>query len=83
MSFEILLCVCCVDLGHYPGYSWGTVGVRVGYGWGTGGVRPPADFPEWGTGGVRLGYSWGTGGVRWEIFGKPALTVPNWIYITK
>ena len=20
------------DLGHYPGYSWGTVGVRVGYG---------------------------------------------------
>ena len=21
-----------VDLGHYPGYSWGTVGVRVGYG---------------------------------------------------
>ena len=70
------------DLGHYPGYSWGTVGVRVGYGWGTGGVRPPADFPEWGTGGVRLGYSWGTGGVRWEIFGKPALTGSNWLYLT-
>ena len=42
------------DLGHYPGYSWGTVGVRLGYGWGTGGVRPPADFPEWGTVGVQL-----------------------------
>ena len=49
-----------LDLGHYPGYSWGTVGVRVGYGWGTGGVRPPADFPEWGTVGVQVGYRWGT-----------------------
>ena len=46
------------DLGHYPGYSWGTVGVRVGYGWGTVGVQPhTADFPEWGTGGVQLGYA--------------------------
>ena len=58
-------------------------GVQLGYGWGTGGVRPPADFPEWGTGGVRLGYGLGTGGVRWEIFGKPALTGSNWLYITK
>ena len=52
------------------GFGLGALpGVQLGYGWGTGGVR--------------LGYGWGTGGVRWEIFGKPALTGSNWLYLTK
>ena len=40
------------------------------------------DLPRISASAVRLGYSWGTGGVRWEIFGKPALTGSNWLYLT-
>ena len=48
-----------VDLGHYPGYSWGTVGVRVGY-----------DLPRISPSGVRVGYGWGTVGVQVGYAGK-------------
>ena len=38
MCLEFLRCESrggSLDLGHYPGYGWGTGGVQVGYGWGT------------------------------------------------
>ena len=54
-----LWCVRPWDLGRYPGYSWGTGGVRVGY-----------DLPRISPSGVRVGYGWGTVGVQVGYAGK-------------
>ena len=48
------------DLGHYPGYSWVWVGVRLGWQWGNRGYAPATPTSEVAV----VGYGWGTSGTQ-------------------